>query len=52
MKVISIEEVREAVNEVKFGTAPSLDGSPVGCLKKGGISVLESPMRLKVLMLG
>ena len=34
-------EVREAVNEMKSGKAPGLDGFPVECLKKGGIAVLE-----------
>ena len=28
---ISIEEVREAVNEIKLGKAPGLDGIPVEC---------------------
>ena len=32
---ISIEEVRETVNEMKPGKAPGLDGFPVECLKKG-----------------
>ena len=30
----SLEELGEAVNEVKSGKAPGLDGSPVECLKK------------------
>ena len=30
-RAISIEEVREAVNELKSGKAPSLDGFPVEC---------------------
>ena len=40
-RAISLVEVREAVNEMKFGTAPGLDGFPVECLKKGGMAVLE-----------
>ena len=35
-KAISREEVREAVNEMKSGMAPGLDGFPVECFKKGG----------------
>ena len=35
-----LEEVGEAVNEIKFGNAPELDGFPLECLKKGGGSVL------------
>ena len=31
-RAISIEEVREAVNEMKSGKAPGLDGFPVECL--------------------
>ena len=45
-RVISLEEVREAVNEMKSGKAPGLDGFPVECLKKGGIAVLEWLVRL------
>ena len=30
----------EAVNEMKSGKAPELDGFPVECLNKGGMSVL------------
>ena len=36
-----LEEVRDAVNEIKSGKAPELDGFPVECLKKGGMAVLE-----------
>ena len=32
---MSIEEEREAVNEMKSGKAPGLDGFPVECLIKG-----------------
>ena len=45
-RAISLEEVGEAVNEMKSGTAPGLDGFPVECLKKGGIAVLEWLVRL------
>ena len=40
-RAISLGEVAEAVNEMKSGQAPGLDGFPVACLKKGGIAVLE-----------
>ena len=40
-RAISLEEVGEAVNEMKLGKAPGLDGFPVECLKKGGMAVLE-----------
>ena len=39
-------EVREAVNEMKSGEGPGLDGFPVECLKKGGMAVLEWLVRL------
>ena len=45
-RAISLEEVREAVNEMKSGKAPGLDGFPVECLKKGGMAVLEWLVRL------
>ena len=45
-RAISLEEVREAVNEMKSGKAPGLDGFPVECLKKAGIAVLEWLVRL------
>ena len=38
---ISLDEVREAVNETKSGKAPELVGFPVECLKKGGMAVME-----------
>ena len=38
---MSLEEIGEAVNEMKSGKAPGLDGSPVECLTKGGMAVLE-----------
>ena len=40
-RAISLEEVKEAVSEMKSGKAPGLDGFPVECLKKGGTAVLE-----------
>ena len=32
-----MDEIGEAVNEMKSGKAPGLDGFMVECLKKGGI---------------
>ena len=40
-RAISLEEVGEAVNEMKSGKAPGLDGFPMECLKKCGISLSE-----------
>ena len=40
-KPISLEEVGEAVNEMKSGKAPGLDGFPLECLKKCGMAVLQ-----------
>ena len=40
-RAISLVEVREAVNEMKSGKAPGLDGFPVECLKKCVMEVLE-----------
>ena len=40
-RAISLEEVGEAVNEMKSGKAPMLDSFPVECLKKGGRAVSE-----------
>ena len=45
-RAISLEEVREAVNEMKSGKAPGVDGLPVERLKKGGMAVLERLVRL------
>ena len=45
-RAISLEEVGEAVNEIKSGKARGLDGFPVECLKKGGMAVLEWLVRL------
>ena len=44
-RAISLEEVREAVNEIKSGKAPGLDGFPVECLKNGGMA--SSTVKLK-----
>ena len=44
-RAISLEEVEEAVNEMKSGKAPGLDGFPVECLKKGGMAVLPMDWR-------
>ena len=46
-RVISLVEVREAVNEIKSGKTPGLDGFPVEYLKKGGMAVLELLVRLR-----
>ena len=40
-RAISKVEGKEAVNEMKSGKAPALDGFPVGCLKNVGMAVLE-----------
>ena len=40
-RTISLEEVGEAVNEMKSGKAPWLDEFLVECLKKGGMAMLE-----------
>ena len=45
-RAISLEEVREAVNEMKSAKAPGLYGFSVECLKKGGMAVLEWLVRL------
>ena len=45
-RAISLEELGEAVNEMKSGKAPGLDGFSVKCLKKCGMSVLEWQVRL------
>ena len=45
-RAISLEEVGEAVNEMKSFKAPGLDGFRVECLKKGGMAVLEWLVRL------
>ena len=38
-RAISIEEVRKALNEMKWGKAPGLDGFPVEHLNKGGVAM-------------
>ena len=45
-RAISLEEVGEAVNEIKSGNAPGLNEFQVECLKKGGMAVLEWLVRL------
>ena len=45
-RATSLEEVWEAVNEVKSGEAPGLYEFPVECLKRGGMAVLEWLVRL------
>ena len=45
-RAISLEEVGEAVNEMRSGKAPGLNRFPVECLKKGGMAVLEWLVRL------
>ena len=40
-RAILLEEFGEAVNEIKSGKAPGLDGFPVECLKKGGMPMLD-----------
>ena len=37
-RAISLEEVGEAVNEMKSGKARGLNGFPVQCLKKCGMA--------------
>ena len=44
---ILLEEVGEAVNEMKSGKAPGMDEFLVECLKKGGMAVLEWLVKLK-----
>ena len=43
---ILLEEAGEAVNEIKSGKAPGLDGFAVECLMKCGMAVLEWLVRL------
>ena len=38
-RAISLKEVWEAVNEMKSGAAPGLDGFSMECFKKGGMAV-------------
>ena len=45
---ILMEEVEEAVNEIKLGKAPGLEEFPVMCLKRHGMEVLEWLVRLKL----
>ena len=50
-RAISLEEVREAVNEMKSGKALGLDGFPVECLKKVGMTVMEWLVRLLIVLI-
>ena len=45
-RVISIDEVRKAVNEMKSGKASRLDGFLEECLKKCGMAVIKWLERL------
>ena len=45
-RVISLEEVGEAVNEIKSGKATGMGRLPMECLNKGGMTVLEWLVRL------
>ena len=45
-RAISLEEVGKAVNEIKSGKAPGLDGFRVEYLKECGMAVLEWLVRL------
>ena len=45
-RAISLEEVVEAVNEMKSDKATGLNGFMVECLKKGGMAVLKWLIRL------
>ena len=45
-RAIWLEEVGEAVNEMKSSKAPRLDGFLVECFKKGGMAVLEWLVKL------
>ena len=45
-RVMSIEEETEAVNKMKSSKASGLDGSPMECIKKGSLAVLEWLVRL------
>ena len=45
-RAISLEEVVEAVNEMKSGKAQGLDRFPVECILKCGMAVLEWLVRL------
>ena len=44
-----LEEAGEVVNEMKSVKAPGLDGFPLECLKKGGMSALKWLVRLLIL---
>ena len=40
-RTISVVEVWDALNEMKSGMAPSLDGFQVQCVNEGGKTVFE-----------
>ena len=40
-KCNSEKEVRKAVNEMKEGKAPGLDGCPAECIKNCGVSMIK-----------
>ena len=40
-RAITFEEVGDAVNEMKSGETPGLDGFPVECLKNGRMAMVE-----------
>ena len=44
-RAILLEEVEEAMNEMKSGEAPGLDGFPLACLKKLRMAVLKLLVR-------
>ena len=49
-RAISLEEVREAVNEMKSGEAPVLHGFPVECFKErwySSVGMAGSTVKLK-----
>ena len=50
-RAISIEEVREAGNEITSGKAPGLDGFSLECLKKCGMTVIQWPVRQLIAMI-
>ena len=45
-RAMSVEQVRDAVNEINAGKVTGLDGFPGECLKKGGMAMLKCLVRL------
>ena len=45
-RAISMEKVREAVNEMKSGDAPGLHGFIAACLQEDSMAVLQRQARL------